>query len=52
MPYQRPYIRKLIAEEKEGLQQRGQDAGDKLAQQEGAPPNSENFNVNVSHLWL
>ena len=50
MPYQRTYIRKLIAEEKEGVKPRGQDVGDKAAKPQEAMPDPSEFNVNVSSL--
>ena len=52
MPYQRPYIRRLIAEEKDGVRPRGQDAGDQIAGEADSPPSSEMFNVNVSAFVL
>lgn len=53
LPYQRPYIRRLIAEEKEGLRPRGTDVGDKLAEEPdaGPTPSPDNLNVNVGHYF-
>ena len=47
VPYQRTYILKLIAEEKEGIKPRGQDVGDKAANPQEAKPDPSEFNVNV-----